>query len=361
MRVLQVLGNSAGGIARHVADVVAGFAGSDVAMETAAPPALPVPIPGTVHAVQIPDGPLGHRGARKRLSEIIAEGQFDVIHAHGLRAGIDAARAAGHVPSAVTIHNLVQPEIAGRLRAPIYRLAERLAVKGNDKVLCVSEQIANHLRASIPGDAQKVEVTYLGISEPKTVTRDRSKVRADMGISDRDRVVVTVARLAPQKALHILFAALAQIPDARLIVLGDGPQRAELQTLATRLLGERVVFLGFRDDVTDIVAASDVFALSSIWEGVPISAMEAILVGTVVVSTDVGGMRELVTDRVSGRLVPRDDSDQLAGAIQELLDDPDQGAAFAQRALSDLRRRFDRDAMLERLGNIYRSLAGSAP
>ncbi len=356
MKVLQVLGNSAGGIARHVADVVKGFEGSRIEVETAAPPALPVPITGTTYPVQIPDGPFGHGAARRDLRKIIGGGDFDVIHAHGLRAGIDAARAAGDIPSVVTIHNLVQPEIAGRLRAPVYRLAEKLAVEANDKVLCVSEQIASHLRASVPKHTHKIEVTYLGIAEPKPVTRDRSKVRADMGISDRDLVVVTVARLAPQKALHILFTALAQIPEARLIVLGDGPQRAELRSLAMRLLGERVEFLGFRDDVTDIVAASDVFALSSIWEGIPISAMEAILVGTVIASTDVGGMREIVTDGVSGRLVPRDDADQLAAAIKELLDEPELRGAFASRALQDLRLRFDRDAMLERLGDVYRSL-----
>jgi glycosyltransferase involved in cell wall biosynthesis len=357
-RVLQVLGRSAGGIARHVAFLTRTLGERGLAdVEIAGPPDLPLEMPRPFHEVTIPDGPfLGHRKAVAALRSVIDEGNFDVIHAHGLRAGIDAGTAARRtaVPVFLTVHNLVRTDISGPLKARLYRTAERLAVRAADRVFCVSAEIADHLTGTMPGSEAKVEVLYLGVGEPPPSSRSTADVRAELGLDPRTRLVVTASRLAPQKALPVMFEALAGVPDARLVVLGEGPLEDELRGAAERVAPERVAFLGFRDSVLDYIRAADAFCLSSVWEGVPLAAQEAILVGTPVVATAVGGMSELIEDGVSGRLVPKNDAAALRNALIEVLEGGDKVRDYVARARADLLDRFSTERMIDRLARAYR-------
>ncbi|MDQ4064437.1 MAG: glycosyltransferase, partial [Actinomycetota bacterium] len=167
-------------------------------------------------------------------------------------------------------------------------------------------------------------------------------------------LVVTLARLRPQKALHVLVDAIAHVPDTALAILGDGPLGPELTARAyARGVAERVHFLGFRTDAVDHVAAADVFCLSSIWEGVPLAAQEAIALGVPVVATDVGGMRELIANKISGRLVPPNDPDALAEALNETLTSPGDRERFALAAKRHLEAQFSMPKMLERVKAAY--------
>jgi glycosyltransferase involved in cell wall biosynthesis len=114
-----------------------------------------------------------------------------------------------------------------------------------------------------------------------------------------------------------------------------------------------VRWLGWRDDSEEWLNAADVFGLSSNWEGVPLAAQEAIILGTPVVATDVGGMPELIEDRSSGRLVPKGDPHALADALYEVLSHPSTAKRYADRAVADLRRKFSTDQMLARLRGAY--------
>ena len=357
-KVLQVLGASAGGIARHVAQVTELLDGTEgLAIDIACPPGLPIPMPKEFYELRIPDGVRGHGRAIGALRSLVRAGAYDVVHAHGLRAGIDAAIAArGGPPVIATVHNLVRPEIAGAMRARFERRAEPLVVRMTNRTLAVSQEIADRLKRAAPGAATKIEVMYLGIGDAPQVTRDRSEVRSDLGVAADVPLVVTVARLAPQKALHVMLDAISRAETSpTLVVLGQGPLESELKRRAAELsVGDRVRFLGFRDDVADVVAASDVFCLSSIWEGVPLAVQEAIMLGTPVVSTDVGGMGEIVVDRRSGRLVPPGDAPALAAALDEVCSSPEVAALYAHSARADLELRFSTEAMLERLTFLYR-------
>lgn len=362
MRVLQVLGRSAGGIARHVAQVTAALDGvGRFEVDIAGPQSLPVVLPKAVVPLQIPDGPFGHRDAVRRLRGYLRQGRYEVVHAHGLRAGIDAARAARRegVPALVTVHNLVQPEIAGGLKARLYRAAEPLAVRLADRTFAVSEEIARHLRRSLLARGARIEVLHLGVGDAPRVTCSREEVRAELGLTD-ESLVVTASRLSAQKAVHVMLEALARLDDTVVLaVLGEGELEGSLRDRARALgIAERVHFLGFRVDVADFVAAADVFCLSSIWEGVPLSVQEAILLGAPVVATRVGGMPEIVTDGVSGRLVPRDAPDALATALSEVLDDAETRRRYVARARADLVETFSTDRMLARLRSAYREAAG---
>jgi glycosyltransferase involved in cell wall biosynthesis len=123
------------------------------------------------------------------------------------------------------------------------------------------------------------------------------------------------------------------------VVAGDGPLRKTLQETTAGLgIGERVRWLGHVDDVGDVIAAADVFCLSSTWEARALAAQEAILLGTPVVATAVGGMIELVEDRQSGRLVPPGDAGALAGALTDVLNDPETASRYVAEARDRLHR-----------------------
>ncbi len=356
-RVLQLLGRSAGGIARHVSQVTAALDLNDgLAIDIACPPNLPIAMPKRTLDLVIPDGLRGHGRAISKLRALVREHHYNLVHAHGLRAGIDAAVAVrGLCPVMVTVHNLVQDEIVGR-RAPLDRLAEPLVVRLTDKTLTVSREIAERLTASAPGSAAKVEVLYLGVGPAPEVRRGRDEVRSELGLEGSRRcLVVTVARLAKQKALPMMFDAVGRMePRPLLAVLGEGPLEDELRRRVAQMsLSQDVRFLGFRDDVVDIVAAADVFCLSSTWEGVPLAVQEAILLGTPVVATDVGGMSEIVRDGVSGRLVPSGDAAALGSVLAELSNSPELRDRYAATARETLAQRFSTDAMLQRLKWLY--------
>lgn len=357
-RVLQVLGRSAGGIARHVAQVTSMLDGVDgMEVDIACPADLPMEMPKRTISIEIPDGATGGHlkavGILRRLGK-----RYDVVHAHGLRAGIDAGIAArgDGTRSLLTVHNLVRPEIAGPLRAVFYRRAETAAVRVSDRTFAVSQDIARHLRAAVPSRASRVEVLYLGIGERPEVHRDRLAVRDSLQLAPDQPLIVSVARLAPQKSLDVLVRAVSSLSSsAALVVVGEGPLKGDLEREIDALgLTGRVHLVGFRRDVADWIAAADAFALSSIWEGIPLAAQEAILLGTPVVATDVGGMRELISNKVSGRLCPPGDASGLAAALTEVLDDKERAATYAQSASSFLRERFSTEGMLQRLTEAYR-------
>ena len=359
-RVLEVLGPSAGGIARHVALVTAGLDGRDgLQVDVAAPEDLPVAMPKPVTPLLIPNGPVaGHRAARRRIRKIVEEGGYDVVHAHGLRAGIDCGLALRGTsrPVFLTVHNLVLPDISGRTKAFFLRRAEPLAVRLTARTFAASVQIADHLREVAPQLRDKIETLHAPVGDPPPVTRTSAEVRDELGLEAGQKLVVTAARLAPQKALHVMLAAIAELPDdVVLVVVGEGPLEAVLRARAEELgIARRVTWTGFRPDVGDFLAAADLVALSSVWEAVALVAQEAVLLGVPVVSTDVGGMGELITDLRSGRLVPKGDHQALAAAMSEVLHSEELWRKYADNALHDLRERFSREKMLHRLSEVYR-------
>lgn len=319
-----------------------------------------ISMPKEMVNIDIPDGPLrGHGAAMSALKSLI--GSYDVVHAHGLRACLDAVPGsrAKRRPIVLTVHNLIRGDVAGRRRALLYRWVEPLAVRASARTIAPSQEIARHLRKVAPRRRDRIEVVYARAPEPRA-RRPTGEVRSELGVADGRRLVVTAARLHPQKALHVMLRAVARLPeDVVLAIAGDGPLEDELQALAAHLgVAQRVRWLGWREDGADLIAAADVFCLSSRWEAVALAAQEAVLLGTPVVTTDVGGMAELVQDRISGRLVPPNDPESLAGGLLDGLD-PVVGRRYAAAAAGEYARKFSTEAMLERLSAIYRELAGA--
>ena len=358
-KVLQVLGRSTGGVARHVAAISGGIKNGDLSIEVAGPPDLPVEIPNLIHHVVIPDGPAnGHPSAIRTLIRYVRSGRYDLVHAHGLRAAIDcgvASRLTG-VPLLMSMHNLIRADILGGAKARIYARGEAFAVKSAERTFAPSEEIARHLRATINVEPDRVEVLYLGVGEPKTALRSVDEVRQEWGLPAEARVIVTVARLSPQKALHVLLEALSLLDGVHLVIVGSGPLEEELRALSQSLgVHDRVIWMGFRDDVHDQLRAADVFCLTSLWEAVSLAVQEAALLRIPVVATDVGGIPELIEHDVTGLLVPKGDARALAENLRRVFRDPSAAARRADAAHALLRSRFSTERMLSRLADAYRA------
>jgi glycosyltransferase involved in cell wall biosynthesis len=189
--------------------------------------------------------------------------------------------------------------------------------------------------ASIDGFGHStMEVIENGIDlERYDPARDRRAACRLLGLDPSRRYVVCIARFHPVKDHRTLLTAFARVaavrPDVDLLLAGDGPLRESLQATARELgITGRVRFLGVRDDVPDLLCASDVFALTSVSEAASITLLEAMACGRPVVVTDVGGNPDIVRHGVDGLLAPRGDSQAIADAVLSLLEHPELAAAM---------------------------------
>jgi glycosyltransferase involved in cell wall biosynthesis len=193
---------------------------------------------------------------------------------------------------------------------------------------------------------------------------DRAAARAAAGLPADGPLVGIVAALRPEKHHDLLLDAAAllapRVPQARWLIVGDGPERARIEAaIAARGLGERVRMLGARHDTPAIFRALDLAVLCSrpVVETLPVTLIESLASGTPAVSTDVGSVRDVLRDGVTGTLVPAGEAAALAGAVEALLADPERRAAMAAAARSDALARFRRETMLAAYAELFRRVA----
>jgi glycosyltransferase involved in cell wall biosynthesis len=194
----------------------------------------------------------------------------------------------------------------------------------------------------------------------------REALRAELGIGADDVVAICVARFAPQKAHDVLLEAFARArsrvgPSLRLLLVGDDPfgdGRVEAEALAATLgLGDSVIFAGIRRDVPDLLAASDLFVMASLWEGLGLVFLEAMATELPVLATDVSAVPEVVVPDATGLLVPPSDPEALAAGLERLARDPDLRSSLGRSGADRVRTRFGIDRMVEETLQLYRRLA----
>ncbi|CAN5825236.1 hypothetical protein BH24DEI2_BH24DEI2_28140 [soil metagenome] len=233
-----------------------------------------------------------------------------------------------------------------------------------DRFIFVSKSAADsHVAAGVPWE--KARVVPNGILEPRT-KQTRETVRARLGLTVDAPLVLTAGRFTEQKGHRYLLEAVAQVlvdlPIAVFALVGGGPLEPELKAQADALgVGDNVLFLGRRDDVPDLLGASDLFTLSSLFEGLPLVVLEALALGVPVVGTNVCGIRDAIQDGVTGRLVAPKDSGALAAGLLEALCQPEMRQRWAEAG----RARFHACHRAERMAADTRSvyeqlLAGEA-
>jgi glycosyltransferase involved in cell wall biosynthesis len=288
-----------------------------------------------------------------RLRRRLRLGGYDVLHTHLFGAflhGALALRGLDGLASVITLH-------ADREDNRWQRLAYGHLLERADRVVACSREVAKVMGRRYPGPWKGRLRTIPNGIDVARFDVSRSRARRELGLEENTRVVVTIGRLSEQKGhsvlLHALSRLLARHPETTLLIVGEGPLRPRLERLAEELrLAERVRFLGVRSDVPRVLAASDVFALSSLWEGLPMVMLEAMAARVPCVATSVGGIPEAMRNRDEGLLVPPNDAEALAAALTECLENDDMAGRLAKRA----RARVERDFSARRMAGEYASL-----
>ena len=289
-----------------------------------------------------------------RLSRIVqmrrrfADRRYDIVHTHNIYPHLYATVAARWAGVPVVINTRHGQRVGHGWKS---RCLFRLASRWVDRIVAVSDDAAR-LCVQVDGiPIHKVTRIWNGID---TQAFAESAHR-------REPIAISVARLSPEKDFPTLLAAivLAQrfVPNLRLRIVGDGPERSRLQSLSERLgIADRVQFLGERTDVAQQLAEAGFFVTSSRSEGISLTLLEAMACGLPVVATDVGGNAEIVGDAALGQLVPPANPKRLAEAIVELCGRVDQWPAMGSAARRSVAQRFDARRMVSDYEQLYEQL-----
>jgi len=238
---------------------------------------------------------------------------------------------------------------------------QRLMTMALRRVIAVSREVRTRYARDVRVPERKLAVVPNGIDVPAIVRQPDPALRAELVRGRPDYVILTPARLHEQKGHADLLVAATMVPGATFVLAGDGPLRAELERQAVELkVADRCVFLGSRADVSDLLAAADLFVLPSLFEGLPVSVLEAMAAERPVVATAIGGTDEAVAHEVTGLLVPPRDPTALAGAIRRLQADPALARRLAAAGHERVRREFSSTVTAREVMRIYDEVAGPA-
>ena len=243
------------------------------------------------------------------------------------------------------------------------QIANRLLSRFPSRVFSVSNDLRTHLTGE--GFPQRqVHVIHNGIHMGSPVGPDaRSEARRRLGVEPHHVVIGSVARLDPVKDFPTMVRAFRDVvrvlPQARLVIIGDGPERATIAAEVAEMgLTGSVILTGHREDVASLLRGLDIYANSSIFEGVSLTILEAMAAGLPVVATRVGGTPEVVVEGETGRLVPARDVGAMAEALLTIATDSDTARRMAASGRSRVERQFTIERMVERYAAVYREAGG---
>ncbi len=306
------------------------------------------------------------------LARVIREAspRIDVVHAHSAiggavaRLAVLAAGPLGRRPAVVyTPHGFAFLD-GSPSRRRAFLVVERLLGLATDRLIGVSPTEAEVAWRRRVVSRERVVAIPNGIDLAAMPSPgDGARARAEEGWGGGP-VVITVARMTPQKDpstwLRVVARVAAARPDVRFVWVWGGETSADVQAEASRLgIADRIAFPGYRADARRLVAGATVFLLTSRFEGLPYSLIEALSVGVPVVATDVTGTRDVVRHGVTGLLAPAGDVEGLAAHVLTMLADPTRAARLASAGREDVGYRFSIDAMVDATATVYRTVARS--
>jgi glycosyltransferase involved in cell wall biosynthesis len=313
-----------------------------------------------VPTLRVPSMPLGLSGARRvpSLARMLRARSPDLFHAQmsspmSAKWGLAAAVLA-RVPTVATVQLVpaYEPDRSSRLQ--LRALAARV-----DRFIAVSRDIAEQLSQRFRWPRDRIEVVHNAVALERFGSPPPPGLRAERTGGRELALVLTLARLTEQKGHPTLLRAAAELPEAVFAFAGDGPLRLELEREAARLgVEDRVRFLGHREDVPDLLAASDVFALPSLYEGSSLALLEAMAAGRAVISSSIGGTAELIEDGTNGLLVPPGDVGALSSAIRRLLRDDGLRARLGARGRDRVEANFAERATADAVEGVYSEVLG---
>lgn len=293
-----------------------------------------------------------------RLARVVGMHRPDVVHAHDPHAVAMASMAlsfgvGGAAPSLVASRRVdfhLQRHSFSRWK---YRQVARF--------IAASRAIAEILEHDgIP--RARISVVHDGIDVDKVMRAAAGDLHREFWFPKGSPVLVNVGALVPHKGQRFLVEAMArvrrQVPDAQLVIFGEGELRSALEQQIRDLeLGKHVVLAGFRDDVLSLTKSADLFVMSSVTEGLGSTVLDAMAMGLAVVGTRAGGIPEAVVDKVTGTLVPPGDADALADAVVRVLGDPTARRRMGEAGRARVRAEFGVDRLVEGTLAAYASVS----
>lgn len=324
-----------------------------------------VPLPGLSRELS----PFHDAVAVVRLARLIRRLRPHIVHTHTAKAGAvgrAAALLAGGPRRPVVVHTFhghVLRGYFGRAGTLLFRAIETVLARFSDALVAVSPQVRDDLVAIGVAPADRFTVVRLGIElEPRVhCDEDPVEIRRGIGLPPSRFVVGWFGRMTAVKRTNDLLDALTGLLergiDATLLLVGDGVDRARLEQLAhERGLARHLLFLGYQEDVARWYAICDAVVLTSANEGTPVTVIEALAAGRPVVATDVGGVSDVVEEGVSGFLVPRGGTSQMAERLAQLACDPDLRTRMGAAGRESVLRRYAVQRLVDDVDALYRSL-----
>ena len=304
-------------------------------------------------------GPLELARKVRDVARFLRDHPVDILAPQSVRATIISSLARrlvaanGELPVVTTVHN-IHSAIHYHTAGWIFNLA-------SDFVVFESHYERNRLiRKGLRPAKTDVIYSGVGLERFRPIPRDR-ELLVRHGISERTPVVGTVARFSKEKGHTYLLQAFSRVikkvPDAVLMLVGDGPLMNPMESLAAELgISDRVIFTGFRREMPQYLSLLDVFALASTRESFPLAAREAMAAGKPVVATRVGGCSEVVRDGETGFLVPAMNPERLADAILELLLDKEKARKMGARSRVRASGQFDHRIWIRKNEQVFQDI-----
>jgi glycosyltransferase involved in cell wall biosynthesis len=299
------------------------------------------------------------------VRRVMTQSRSQLVHSHMAKAGAIgrlAARSLRDRPRTVhTFHGHVLDGYFGRRVEKAFLQTERWLAKGTDVLIAISPEIRDSLLDLGIGRASQYRIIPLGLdlSSFLAVNSPSGSFRHDLGLTPDVPLVGAAGRLVPIKDISTLLSAMAFLPGVHLAIIGDGELRPQLESEArAKDLAGRVHFTGWRRDMAAVVADLDVVALTSRNEGTPVALIEALAARRAVTASDVGGVRSVVRDGLTGLLSPVGDVEQVARNIDQLLSSPSLRERLGKAGRQHVTERFSAERLVQDVRLLYRELLG---
>ena len=286
-----------------------------------------------------------------KLKKIIRKNSIRIVHLHSSHAhalGLLAAKSAGNC----------KVILSRRVDFPIKKnILSRVKYSNVDRIIAISERVKQVLMADgLP--KERIDVVYSGVDIQRFQNVAANYLISGLALNREKLIIGNIAALAWHKDHRTLIETarivLDEFPQVIFLIAGDGPLRREIEILIKKLnLEEKVKLLGFRQDIPEILSILDLFVLSSSWEGLGTSLLDAFASRVPVVATNVGGIPEIVKDRVNGILVPPNNPGILARAIIHLLKNRDFARQMAEEGFKMVKEKFSIEKIVEQIRKIY--------
>ncbi len=307
-----------------------------------------------------PINPLKDIFALVEIFRFIRRHEIDIVHTHSSKAGIVgrwAAALAGVRIIFHTVHGWSFNDFQPTVMRWIFVALERFNARFTSKIIVISEHDKKKGLACRIGSADQYCLMRYGIDNAAFMIKDAA-IRGELGIGPGNLVVGTISCFKPQKALEdfleLAFLIRHALPHVRFLVVGDGVLRKKIeQKISGYGLGADVILTGWRRDISRILSAMDVFVLTSLWEGLPISAIEAMAAAVPVVVTHTGGVGEIVEEGKTGALAPCQDMTSMLQKVLPLLRDDVLRKQVGLNARESVRNRFKVEVMIRESAALY--------